>query len=62
MLAQSFDIKSRVITKKSEVDAAVKEMLDHQGPYLLQVKIDAAENVWPLVPPNTANDQMMESV
>ncbi len=62
MLAQSFDIKSRVITKKSEVDPAVKEMLDHQGPYLLQVKIDAADNVWPLVPPNTANDQMMESV
>jgi acetolactate synthase-1/2/3 large subunit len=45
MLAQSFDIKARIITKKSEVDAAVKEMLDHQGPYLLQVKIDAAENV-----------------
>jgi len=62
MLAQSFDIKARVITKKSEVDAAVKEMLDHDGPFLLQVKIDAAENVWPLVPPNTANDQMMESV
>jgi acetolactate synthase-1/2/3 large subunit len=62
MLAQSFDIKARIITKKSEVDDAVKEMLDHQGPYLLQVKIDAAENVWPLVPPNTANDQMMESV
>ncbi len=62
MLAQSFDIKARIITKKSEVDAAVKEMLDHQGPFLLQVKIDAAENVWPLVPPNTANDQMMESV
>jgi acetolactate synthase-1/2/3 large subunit len=62
MLAQSFDIKARVITKKSEVDAAVKEMLDHNGPFLLQVKIDAAENVWPLVPPNTANDQMMESV
>jgi acetolactate synthase-1/2/3 large subunit len=62
MLAQSFDIKARVITKKNEVDAAVKEMLDHDGPFLLQVKIDAAENVWPLVPPNTANDQMMESV
>jgi acetolactate synthase-1/2/3 large subunit len=62
MLAQSFDIKARIITKKSEVDDAVKEMLDHNGPFLLQVKIDAAENVWPLVPPNTANDQMMESV
>jgi acetolactate synthase-1/2/3 large subunit len=62
MLATAFDIKAKVITKKDEVDAAVKEMLDHDGPYFLQVKIDAAENVWPLVPPNTANDKMMENV
>ena len=25
------------------------------------VKIDARANVWPLVPPNTANSQMLES-
>ena len=62
MLSTAFDIKSKQITKKSEINAAVEEMLDHDGPYLLQVKIDAAENVWPLVPPNTANDKMMESV
>jgi len=62
MLATAFDIKAKMITKKSEVKAAVEEMLDHDGPYFLQVKIDAAENVWPLVPPNTANDQMMEGV
>ena len=62
MLATAFDIKAKQITKKDEVDAAIKAMLDHDGPYLLQVKIDAAENVWPLVPPNTANDKMMESV
>ncbi|MBU2871879.1 acetolactate synthase 2 catalytic subunit [Colwellia sp. E2M01] len=62
MLARSFDITAKEISKKHEIDAAVEEMLDHEGPYLLQVKIDAAENVWPLVPPNTANDKMMESV
>ncbi|HCM48184.1 MAG TPA: acetolactate synthase large subunit, partial [Colwellia sp.] len=62
MLATAFDIKAKQISKKSEIDAAVKEMLDHDGPYFLQVKIDASENVWPLVPPNTANDKMMESV
>ena len=62
MLARAFEIKSQLITKKSEVKAAIEEMLDHDGPYLLQVKIDAAENVWPLVPPNTANDKMMEGV
>ncbi|WP_076417504.1 acetolactate synthase 2 catalytic subunit [Colwellia sp. UCD-KL20] len=62
MLANSFDIKAKEITKKSEVTDAVAEMLDHDGPYLLKIKIDAADNVWPLVPPNTANDKMMESI
>jgi acetolactate synthase-1/2/3 large subunit len=61
MLANAFDIKAKMITKKSQVSAAIEEMLEHDGPYLLQVKIDAQENVWPLVPPNTANDKMMES-
>ena len=61
MLATAFDIKAKLITKKSEVTAAINEMLDHDGPYLLQVKIDAEDNVWPLVPPNSANNEMMES-
>ena len=60
-LAEAFDIKARKIDKKHEVVDAVEEMLDHDGPYLLQVKIDAKDNVWPLVPPETANDKMMES-
>lgn len=61
MLATAFDIKAKEITQKSEVTAAIKEMLDHEGAYFLQVKIDAQENVWPLVPPNSANNEMMES-
>ena len=61
MLATAFDIKAKQITQKSEVTAAINEMLDHDGPYLLQVKIDALDNVWPLVPPNSANNEMMES-
>jgi acetolactate synthase-1/2/3 large subunit len=61
MLATAFDIKAKQITQKSEVTAAIKEMLDHEGAYFLQVKIDAQENVWPLVPPNSANNEMMES-
>jgi acetolactate synthase-1/2/3 large subunit len=61
MLANAFDIKAKQVSSKEEVSAAIEEMLEHNGPYLLQVKIDAADNVWPLVPPNTANDKMMES-
>jgi len=40
MLANAFDIKAKEITKKHEVSAAVVEMLDHNGPYLLKIKID----------------------
>lgn len=61
MLAQAFDIKAKQITDKSQVTDAINEMFDHNGAYLLQIKIDAQDNVWPLVPPETANDKMMES-
>lgn len=60
MLANAFDIKAKTISDKAEVEQAINDMFDHQGPYLLHVKIDAADNVWPLVPPETANDKMME--
>jgi len=61
MLATAFDIKAKQITDKSQISAAIEEMLEHNGAYLLQVKINAEDNVWPLVPPETANDKMMES-
>ncbi len=59
-LAKAFDIEAKLITKKQETSAALSEMLEHKGAYLLHVKIDAAENVWPLVPPETANHKMVE--
>jgi len=62
MLARSFDITAETITDSNQVTAALARMLEHQGPYLLHVKIDAFENVWPLVPPDTANHRMMEDV
>ncbi|MBL4910553.1 MAG: acetolactate synthase 2 catalytic subunit [Alteromonadaceae bacterium] len=61
-LAQAFNIKAKIITEKEQVSEAIEEMLSHQGPYLLQMKIDAFDNVWPLVPPDTANDKMIESI
>ncbi|WP_448212454.1 acetolactate synthase 2 catalytic subunit [Colwellia sp. MEBiC06753] len=61
MLASAFDIQAKKITQADEVASALDEMLAHNGPYLLQVKIDETENVWPLVPPNTANDQMIDA-
>jgi len=59
-LATAFDIKAKTITQTSEVSDAFNEMLNHKEAYLLHVKIDAMDNVWPLVPPETSNSKMIE--
>lgn len=59
-LASVFGIKGQRITDKSEVNAALDELLNSEGAYLLQVSINELENVWPLVPPGASNEKMME--
>lgn len=61
MLAKAFDIQGKFVCTKSEVNDALNEMLNHDGPYLLHVSIAETENVWPLVPPGASNEKMMES-
>ena len=61
-LASAFDIPGETIATKSQIDQALQRLLTSEGPYLLHVSISEEENVWPLVPPGAANDQMMESV
>ncbi|USE37991.1 acetolactate synthase 2 catalytic subunit [Endozoicomonas sp. SCSIO W0465] len=59
-LANAFGIGGRTITTRDEVNSALDEMLKVNGPWLLHVRIDAMENVWPLVPPGAANHEMLE--
>lgn len=59
-LAEAFDISGEMIDKHQDVEAGIQRMLNHQGAYLLHVRINESENVWPLVPPNTPNQDMME--
>jgi acetolactate synthase-1/2/3 large subunit len=61
MLAQALGIPGKVITKKEEVEPALKEMLKSETSYLLHVLIDEEENVWPLVPPGASNNDMLEN-
>ena len=60
-LAAAFDIPGQTITKADQVETALEQFVNHQGPYLLHVKIDALDNVWPLVPPGAANEDMIDN-
>lgn len=62
LLASAFDIPGITITQKEQVLPAIDQLLSSKGPFLLHVKIDAMDNVWPLVPPGAANHNMLESI
>ena len=48
------------VERADDVDAALQALLAAQGPALLHVAIDQAANVWPLVPPNRNNAEMLD--
>jgi acetolactate synthase-1/2/3 large subunit len=58
-IAEAYRIPSRSISRRDEVADALRELLASPGPMLLHVKIDQKANVWPLVPPNCSNAEML---
>jgi acetolactate synthase-1/2/3 large subunit len=61
-LARAFGIEAFTIDYRSEVPAAIERLLSTDGPILCHARIDPRENVWPLVPPNKSNIEMMEKI
>ena len=39
-IAKSFSVQSERVWKPSQVDSAIKKMLDHDGPYLINLVLD----------------------
>ena len=58
-LARAFGIASFRLDRAEHVDHALRSLLDCDGPALLHVSVDVEANVWPLVPPNRNNAEML---
>jgi acetolactate synthase-1/2/3 large subunit len=58
-LAAVFGIPGQTITHANQVDDAITALVNSKGPYIVHACIDDKENVWPLVPPGAANDEMI---
>jgi acetolactate synthase-1/2/3 large subunit len=50
MVAKGYGIEGKSICKREDVKSALKEMLDHNGSYLLEVIVGKENNVFPMVP------------
>ena len=60
-LATAFGVQALHVEHAADVDDALQALLDAPGPALLHVAIDPKANVWPLVPPNHNNAQMLDA-
>jgi acetolactate synthase-1/2/3 large subunit len=49
-LAKGFLCGSKRIEKKEDLDAALQEMLDSKGPFVLDVMVPYQEHVLPMIP------------
>ena len=50
MIAKGYAIEAQKIDQRSELESAIKTMLKHDGPYLLEVVVEKEGNVFPMIP------------
>jgi acetolactate synthase-1/2/3 large subunit len=49
-IARGFRVGAQRVSEKGDLDAALEEMLDSDGPYLLDVQVPYQEHVLPMIP------------
>lgn len=49
-LASAYGIKGKCLSERQDISGALKEMLEHNGSYLLEVMVTKENNVFPMVP------------
>ncbi len=58
-LADAFGIAGSRIEDPADVDKGIKRMLKHKGAYILDILVDPAENVYPMIPAGAAHHEMI---
>jgi len=49
-IAKAYGLASQKVTSRDQLEGAVQEMLDHKGPYVLEVVVEQEDNVFPMIP------------
>ena len=49
-IAEGFGVKGRQVIRREDLRSAIKEMLEHDGPYVLDVVVPYTEHVLPMIP------------
>lgn len=58
-IAEGYGIPCRTVVERADLKDAIREMLDTDGPFLLQVAVLEEDNVLPMTPPGGNVDEML---
>ncbi|MDO5461497.1 MAG: biosynthetic-type acetolactate synthase large subunit, partial [Bacteroidales bacterium] len=59
LIAQGYGIASRLVVEREELDDAIREMIECDGPFLLHVAVKEEANVMPMTPPGATVSEMI---
>ncbi len=60
-IAEAYGIPSRLVVKREELSQGIEQMLNTDGPFLLEVAVIEEGNVLPMTPPGgTVNEMLLE--
>ena len=58
-LAEAYGCKGIIAKNPYELDAKIKEMVDHNGPVIFDCHVDPSENCFPMIPSGKPHNQMI---
>lgn len=58
-IAEAYNIPAKQISKREDLKGAIKEMVEHDGPYFMEVLVEKINNVFPMIPNGKAVSEML---
>ncbi len=58
-LAEAYGVRGMTVERPDEIDDAIREAWDHDGPVVLDLRVEREANVFPLVPQGRSIDEML---
>ncbi len=58
-IAKGFGVDAHKVEVRDDLESGIQKMLDHDGPYVLEVVIEKEDNVFPMVPSGASVSEVM---
>ena len=58
-IAKGYHLKTKRVTERAELESAVKEMMESEEAFFLEVKVEQEENVFPMIPTGASVSEIL---